>query len=266
MRIAVLVKQVPATEDVKIDNKKGTLIREKSEVETNPTDLTAISQAVRIKKTIGKGEVIAISMGPSSAIKTLHEALSFGCDKAFLISDKIFAGSDTLATAKVLSRALQQLGPFKIILAGNKSSDGETGQVGPSVAMQLGLCFTTYVTSIEKVTDNFIVIRRLTETEYERIKLKLPALLTVTKQVCEPDLPSLRNKIRALELKIPILRATDLGIADSEVGLKGSPTKVMKIFRPKIFRKGKIIKVGNVRKAVKEILLFLEKQGVSSQW
>jgi len=89
MRIAVLVKQVPATEDVKIDNKKGTLIREKSEVETNPTDLTAISQAVRIKKTIGKGEVVAISMGPSSAIKTLREALSLGCDKAFLISDKI---------------------------------------------------------------------------------------------------------------------------------------------------------------------------------
>ena len=139
MRIAVLVKQVPATENVKIDEATGTMIREGVEAELNPLDLHAVEEAVRIKERLGKEtEITVVSMGPRGAEKAVRSALAMGCDRGVLLSDRKFAGSDTLATARTLAAGLQKRGGFDLVLSGERATDGETGQVGPAVGRILG--------------------------------------------------------------------------------------------------------------------------------
>ena len=232
MKIIVLIKQVPDTTDVKIDPETNTLKREGVESIINPFDMYAIEEALRLKERFGEGEVIAISMGPPQAEEALREAMSMGCDKAVLLSDRKFAGSDTWATSYTLSRAIKKIGDHKIIFCGKQASDGDTAQVGPGISMHLGIPQVTYVKKIEKVDPGSATVERMTEEGYDIIETPLPAVFTVVKEINEPRLPSLKGKMKARKAEIPVWTVEDLACDESKIGLDGSPTRVIKIFTP----------------------------------
>lgn len=263
MRICVLVKQVPATDKVKMDERTGTMIRTEMEAELNPLDMYAVEEAVRVKERLGgNAKITVISMGPLMAMEAIKDAISMGCDEGYLLSDRLLAGSDTWATAYALSGAIRYLGGFDLIFCGERATDGETGQVGPSVASWLGIPVLTYVSKIEKLEENFIRVRRAVENGYEIVEAELPVLLSVIKEINEPRLPNLAGKLRAKEVNIPILTADELKLNKGFIGLEGSPTRVVKIFYPKLSRSGKIISGKNPEEAVNELIRFLESKGI----
>ena len=210
MRICVLVKQVPATDKVKMDEKTGTMIRSEMEAELNPLDMYAVEEAVRVKERLnGEADITVISMGPRMAIEAIKDAISMGCDRGYLLSDRLLAGSDTLATAYALAKAIEYLGGFDIIFTGERATDGETGQVGPSVASQLDLIALTYVSKIEEIGNGYIRVQRAIEGGHEVVETDLPVLISVVKEINEPRIPNLAGKLRAKEAEIPILTLTE---------------------------------------------------------
>ncbi len=235
MRIAVLLKQVPDTTDCKIDPETGTLCREGVGAMMNPFDTYALEEAVRIKERLGAGdgesEVVVVTMGPPQAEEMLKEAISLGADRAVLVSDRAFAGSDTWATGLTLSAALSKLGP-DLVICGKQAIDGDTAQVGPGVATHLDIPQATYVRKIEEISREGARVERLLEDGSEVVELPLPALLTVVKEINEPRLPSLRGKMKAKKAEIEKMTQADLGIPEKELGLTGSPTRVIKVFAP----------------------------------
>ncbi|MDO9507851.1 MAG: electron transfer flavoprotein subunit beta/FixA family protein [Thermovirgaceae bacterium] len=235
MRIAVLLKQVPDTDEVRIDETKGVLVREGLGTIINPLDLHALEAALLLKRSRGVS-VTALTMGPSQADVALREALALGADDAILLCDPSFAGSDTWATARALSTALSASGPYDLILAGEKATDGETGQVGPETAVMCKLPFSTYV-SFFSVSDDSVTVRRTVEDGIETQQLPLPCLLTVLRDINEPSMPALSGKMRARRAHIREMDAGSLGLDPSTVGLSGSPTRVVRIFYPKVTRK-----------------------------
>ena len=240
MKIVVCIKQVPDTTDVKIDPKTNTLMREGVASIINPFDMYAIEEALRLRDRVG-GTVTAVSMGPPQAVNALREALSMGVNEAVLISDRAFAGSDTWATSYALSMAIRKIGEVDIILCGKQASDGDTAQVGPGVATHLNLPQITYVRKIETIEAQRIVAERLLEYGYEVIEASLPCLITVVKEINEPRLPSLKGKMAARKADIPTWTAQDLGADPEKLGLKGSPTKVVKIFTPEPRQGGEVL-------------------------
>jgi len=286
MRILVPIKQVPETSAVKMDETTGAMVRDGVEAIVNPLDLYAIELALVLRAQHG-GEVIVVSMGPPKAVTALREALAMGCDQAVLLSDRAFAGSDTWATARVLSAAVRKLGDVDLILCGERATDGDTGQVGPGLAAFLDLPVVSYVSRVESVTRGAGVsrgagilparlagvspasgedgltsssdqangthhagetpaphvcrVQRMVETGYEVLEITLPGVLTVVKEVASPRLPTLRGKQRARQADILTWSAADLGVDPAELGLSGSPTRVVKIFKPTVARKGQKI-------------------------
>jgi electron transfer flavoprotein beta subunit len=264
VKILVPVKQVPESSNVKMDAATGTVIRAGVETVVNPLDLYAIETALRPKETYG-GEITAISMGPPSAMRVLREAAAMGCDFCALLSDRRFGGADTWATSYTLSRAALKLGPFDIIIAGERATDGDTAQVGPGLAAWLDIPAITYVSKIERITDGRIHAERLVEEGYEILEAPLPCLITVVKEIAAPRLPTLKGKIRSREMEVPVLSADDLDLNHDYLGLKGSPTKVVKIETPSISRGGKIIKAADdesIAHAVDELLALLREKGI----
>jgi electron transfer flavoprotein beta subunit len=237
MNIIVCIKQVPDTNDIKIDPVTNTLIREGVESIINPFDLYAIEEAIRIKEEHG-GKITAISMGPPQVEKALREAVSMGIDEIVLLTDRKFAGADTWATSLVLAEAIKQLEEFDLILFGQQAIDGDTAQVGPGVATHLQIPQTGFVRKVEEIKDGKIVVQRLMEDGYDRIRMSLPAALTVVKDINIPRLPSLRGKRNAKKAELKIITADDLGLDENEIGLNGSPTQVIKIFSPQMEKHG----------------------------
>jgi electron transfer flavoprotein beta subunit len=231
VKVFVCIKQVPDTTNVRINPETNTLVREGVQSIINPFDVYAIEEAVRIKEKHG-GTVTVITMGPPQASEALREAISLGADGAYLVSDRAFAGADTLATAFALSCAIKHLGGADIILMGRQAIDGDTGQVGPGVAENLGISHVTDIRKIEEIADGRIVVERLLEDGYVRIAARLPVILTVVKEINIPRLPSLKGKLAAKKAEIPVLKASDIGADPQRLGLNGSPTQVMKIFTP----------------------------------
>jgi electron transfer flavoprotein beta subunit len=258
MRIAVLVKQVPATDKVKMDEKTGTMVRSAMESELNPLDLYAVEEAVRLKERIEGTEITVISMGPPAASDAIREAIAMGCDKGILLSDRAFAGADTWATALTLSTAIKKVLDFDLIFAGERATDGETGQVGPSVAAQLNMPALTYVSKIRDIKDGKIIVERAVEGGHEVVEAELPVLLTVVKEINEPRVPNLKGKLKAKKIDIPVVTAKELGLDPSKVGLSGSPTRVVKIFYPTLSRNGIIVEGKDPEKAVEKLLQFLK--------
>ncbi|GHS97713.1 electron transfer flavoprotein subunit beta [Synergistales bacterium] len=237
-KIAVLVKQVPATENVKINPETGVMMREGLSVEVNPLDLHAIEEAVRLKEKFPDILVTAVTMGPPSADKAVRYAIAMGCDEGVVLTDRAFAGSDTLATARALSAALKKLGSFDLILSGERATDGETGQVGPSVGSLLGLPVLTYVSKLSVGADK-LDIERAVEGGHEKLSSPFPALAVVIKEINSPRLCTLGGKLKGRKSDIKILSFADLDIPKENVGLSGSPTKVVKVRYPQVTRKGK---------------------------
>ncbi len=252
MNIIVCIKQVPDTTNVRIDPETNTLVRLGVQSIINPFDMYAIEEAVRLKEKFG-GLVTIITMGPPQAEEALREAISLGADEAVLISDRAFAGSDTWATSYTLSRAIQKIGKFDIIICGKQAIDGDTAQVGPGIAAFLDIPQITFVKKIEEINFQraesreqradmgYIKADRMTEEGYDIIESPLPCLITVVKEIKEPRLPSLKGKMRAKKIEIKKLEAKDLDADPDLLGLKGSPTKVVKIFTPPPRKGGQIL-------------------------
>lgn len=231
MNIIVCVKQVPATNEVKMNKETNTIIREGIEAIINPFDTYAIEESVRIKEKIG-GKTTVLSMGIPSVANLLKETLAVGIDEAVLLSDRTFAGADSLATSYALSKGIEAIGDYDLIVCGKQAIDGDTAQVGPGLAEKLGIPHTTYVRKIEEIREGYIRCQRMTEDGYDIIEMPLPAVITVVKEINEPRLPSLKGMMRAKRAVVTVLTAKDIG-ADSDLcGLKGSPTQVVKTFVP----------------------------------
>ncbi|HAJ56670.1 MAG TPA: electron transfer flavoprotein subunit beta [Candidatus Omnitrophica bacterium] len=237
--IVVCIKQVPDTADVKINPETNTLVREGVKSIINPFDMYAIEEAVRLKEKTG-AKTIVITMGPPQAEAALKEAISMGIDEAYLVSDRAFAGSDTLATSYTLANAIKKTGEFSVILCGKQASDGDTAQVGPGISTHLDIPQVTYVKKIEEFKDNTARVERMTEEGFEILEAPLPCLFTVVKEINEPRLPSLKGIMRSKSAKIKLLNAQELDIEADRLGLKGSPTQVVKIFSPERRKGGEI--------------------------
>ncbi|NLD05761.1 MAG: electron transfer flavoprotein subunit beta/FixA family protein [Synergistaceae bacterium] len=263
MRIVVLVKQVPAVDNVKIDEKTGTMVREGVEAELNPLDLHAVEAAVRIKESMAEGsvEITAITMGPPQAKKAAAYAVSMGCDRGVLVSDNRFGGSDTLATSRTLAKAIEKLGPFDILFAGERATDGETGQVGPAAAEFLNIPALTYVSSIDELEDKYIRVTRSIEGGHEMIGSPLPVMVIPLKEMNIPRLCTLGGKLRAKKTEIPVLDADDIGLDENSTGLKGSATWVINVTYPQMTREGrKITSSGRLNETVETLVNFLEEK------
>jgi len=230
MNIIVCIKQVPGTTQVRINPETNTLIREGVEAIINPFDENAIEAALQLRDKHG-GKVTVITMGPPQATTALRDAMALGADEAVLLSDRAFAGSDTWATSYTLASAIKKIGLFDLVICGKQAIDGDTAQVGPGVAEFLGLPQVTFAVGIE-ISGGSAKINRLLEETNEIIELKLPAVVTVVKQMNTPRMPSFKGKIKAKSAVIPTWGAKDINAEDGKVGQKGSPTSVVKIFTP----------------------------------
>jgi electron transfer flavoprotein beta subunit len=248
MKYIVCLKQVPETEGVKINPETATLIREGVKSIINPYDLYALEAALQMKEQYG-GEITLISMGPPQAEEALREAISYGANDAILLSDRAFAGADTLATSYTLAQAIKKIGDFDVIFCGKQAIDGDTAQVGPELAQRLNLPYVTYVRKIELKGKNLLVERGL-ENGYQIAQIALPSLLTIIKEIGEIRVPSIRGKIFAQKAQIPIWGATDIKANPEKIGLGGSPTRVVKIFSPTARGKREIF-TGTLQEQVK---------------
>lgn len=261
--IIVLVKQVPDIEEVKFDREEGRIDRSSAEAETNPFDLNALEEAVRFKEEIG-GNIVAISMGPPAAESTLKDTLSRGADRAILLTDKAFAAADTWATALTLSTAIRKLVNFDLIICGEKTVDGDTGQVGPEVAEILDIPHIANVSEVLKRNEtSSVVVSEIWGRNYVK-RLEFPALITVCKDVNEPRLPSFQDKMKARKAEIDIWEFKDLAelLNEEDVGLKGSRTSVKKIeVAHKVERRGEIFR-GESSETVRELISRMEENGI----
>lgn len=231
MHFVVCIKQVPDSRDASLDPHDHRLVREGVPAIINPFDVYAIEEGLRLKARTG-GAVTVISMGPPRAEEALREAIAMGADNGILLSDPAFAGSDTWATSYALSMAIRKIGDYTLILCGKQSSDGETAQTGPGIAMHLDLPQITCVRKIEELTDKTIVAERMLENGYEVVESTLPCVLTVVKEINEPRYPSLKGKMAARKAVIQKWTAKDMDADPARFGLNGSPTRVVKTFMP----------------------------------
>ncbi|MBN1327152.1 MAG: electron transfer flavoprotein subunit beta/FixA family protein [Candidatus Cloacimonetes bacterium] len=237
MNLIVCIKQVPDTNEIKINPENNTLIREGVESIINPFDLYAIEEALRLKEKYD-GKITAVSMGPPQVETALREAIAIGVDEIILLTDRRFAGADTWATSLTLASAISKIGDFDLILFGQQAIDGDTAQVGPGVATHLNIPQACFIRQIESIDNNRITVQRLMEDGFDRLELSLPAAITVVKDINTPRLPSLRGKRNAKNAELKIWDADFLGLDENDIGLNGSPTQVVKIFSPEIRKQG----------------------------
>jgi electron transfer flavoprotein beta subunit len=261
--IVVCIKQVPDPEflsEITIDPSTKTIRRKGVPVVINPLDKCALEEALRIREKYG-GAVTVISMGPPEAEEAIREAFAMGADEGILLCDKAFAGADTLATSYTLALGIRKLGKFDLILCGNETVDGGTGQVPPQLAEFLGIPHVTYVRKIEFLRKSIIKVERIVEHGYMIVEIKLPALLAVTKNINKPRYPTVYGILLAKEKKVNVWGCEDIGADRDRVGVTGSPTCILNIFTPE-FRRAKIILKGKPQEVSKELIEKLIKLGV----
>lgn len=236
MNIVCCLKQVPDTAQVKIDPQTNTLVREGVESILNPYDLVALEQAVCIRADHG-GRITAICMGPPQAEAILRQAVAMGSDRAVLLSDRTFAGADTLATSYTLTRAIERIGsdqPVDLVLCGKQAIDGDTAQTGPGIATRLKFTQLTCVdrvAALDPAAGTIEVIRRL-EAGHERIRGRLPAVVTVELELARPHRASLPAMLAALKAPVAVWDAEAIAAVPTMAGIKGSPTWVRRIAAP----------------------------------
>lgn len=242
MNMLVCIKQVPDTTEIKIDPVTNTLIRAGVPSIVNPFDGYALEAAARIKDKDPSAKIVVLSMGPEQAKAALKECLSIAADKAYLVSDRAFGGSDTLATSYIISETIKKVeeleGKFDVIFCGKQAIDGDTAQVGPEVAEHLDYPQVTYGLEAE-VDGDLVKVKKECEEGIEIIGVKMPCVLTFTKPAWDPRYPTIKSKMAANRAEIPTITAADLpGIDLTLAGLKGSPTKVKKTFVPERKKSG----------------------------
>ena len=258
MNIIVCIKQVPDTDEVKTDPKSGNLIRDGVAATINPFDMFAIEEAVKLKEAYG-GKVTAVTMGPPVAEHSLRYAMALGCDDAVLLSDRAFAGADTLATAYSLYKGILKIGAYDVVFTGTKTTDGDTGQVGAGIAEYLGAPVVYYVTKVDEVRDKKIIVERLLEDRVQVMAVNLPCVLSVVKGINRPRLPTMTEKIESEKKPLTVYNAKQLGADEEQIGVDGSPTKVVKVFPPQRRKKGIIIR-GEPHDVAAQLVDYLMKQ------
>ncbi len=237
MHIVVCIKQVPDSAQIRVHPVHNTIMRQGVPAIINPYDLFALEEALRLKDRYG-GYVTVLCMGPSQADAALRKTLSFGADDAILVSDRAFAGSDTLATSYALAaaiRRIQQDMPVDLVFAGKQTIDGDTAQVGPGIAKRLGLQLLTYVAKIAALDleQREITIHRRAEGGVQVLKTQLPCLVTVLEGINEMRFATMDDMFRAARHPLKVWDKAAAGIEDlGKIGLKGSPTVVSKVFAP----------------------------------
>jgi electron transfer flavoprotein beta subunit len=252
MHIVVCMKQVPDSAQIRVHPVTNTIMRQGVPTIINPYDLVAIEEALRLRDTFG-GEVTVLTMGPPSAEDSLRKALSFGVDRAVLLTDRFFAGADTLATTYALATALKKIGaefgPPDIVFTGKQTIDGDTAQVGPGVAKRLGLIQLTYVSRINSVDADkrLIEVERRAEGGVQQLQSRLPCLITILEGVNEIRVGSLMDALKAARATLIKWSAQDAGVEDiTKCGLRGSPTIVKKVFAPQPrAQKAELIELGD---------------------
>ena len=241
MNIVVCVKQVPDTTVVKIDPKTGTLIRDGVPSIINPEDKHALEAALQLKEAHG-GKVTVVSMGLPMAKAALREALCMGADEAILLTDRALGGADTLATSKSLAGVIKKL-DYDIVFAGRQAIDGDTAQVGPEIAEHLNIPQVTYVQDV-KVEGDSLIVNRALEDGHQIVEVKTPCLLTAIETLNEPRYMNVGNIFATSDNDIKVMSAEDIDVDKSELGLKGSPTKVKKSMTKEVKGAGELVKEG----------------------
>lgn len=260
MNILVCMKQVPASSNVKIDEETGALQRMSADTRTNPYDLYALETALKIKENLG-GSVTVLTMGPPQAEKMIRDAYSMGADDAIILSDMKFAGSDVLATSYALSQGVQMVEKFDLILCGRQTTDGDTAQIGPSLAELLSLPHAAWVNKIVEITPDHVEIEQIFDHTKQVSKIKLPCLLTIEKDSCVPRLPSLILKQKNAQKPIKIYSFDDMPSPDlSRCGLIGSPTKVDAMFAPESNATKVMLNGDALQKATDLCNIFVQKK------
>jgi electron transfer flavoprotein beta subunit len=275
LHIVACIKQVPDTKVIKMNPRTNTMDRSSAPAILNPYDAHAVEEAVRLKKRYG-GVVTVLTMGPPPAVKAIRKCIEIGADEGYMISDRAFAGADTLATSYALTKALDKIGkirPVDLILCGKMTIDGDTGQVGPGIARRLDIPPLTSVKKIQEVDQEggVIVIHRKLEDGYEVLQSSLPCLCSVEKEINDIPYSSLPNMIKAARYQPTIWSVDDLVDVDrTQLGLKGSPTIVAKVWPPEKPKGGEMLQ-GNTATQIEQLMdillqkkeLFKVKEGAS---
>jgi len=234
VHFVVCLKQVPDTSEVRIDPITNTLMREGVPSIINPYDMHGLEEAIHLKEKLG-GKVTIVCMGPPQAKEALKKAMSFGADRAVLLSDRAFGGSDSLATAYILSSAIQKIHetePIDLVFTGKEAIDGDTAQTGPGIAQRLGFPQLTYTIKVRELTDTTVTVERKTESGRQVVQAQLPALLTVEKELNDLSYATLPNMMKAAVYEPEMWNFNSLPFDVRKMGLKGSPTSVSRIFAP----------------------------------
>ena len=262
MNIIVLLKEVPDMEKVKFDRERGVIDRSSASTQINPFDLNALQAAVDIREEMG-GNILAISMGPARAEDSLKEAIARGADEGLLLTDRAFAGSDTWATSFTLAEAIKEIDHYDLIVCGEMTVDGDTAQVGPQVAEFLNIPHVAFVWGVEKINEDKLTVKSNLWNGTYLSEMKLPGLLTVSKDINNPQLPSLKDKMKARKADIKKWGLQDIkseNLTDEDFGLSGSLTKVKDIkVPPKTKRESKIWE-NEIDEALKNLTEILKKE------
>lgn len=231
MKHIVCIKQVPSTNEVRLDPETHGIIRDGRQSVINPFDLYAVELAKQLKEKTG-GTLTALSMGIPATERLLREAVSRGADDAVLLTDRAFAGSDTLATSYAISLGVNAVGGADLILCGKMAVDGDTAQIGPELAETLGIHHVTDVCEVLDITEKDITVKKLTETGTVTLKVAFPAVITVVKDIVQPGLPSIAGVRKSLKAPFRSFSAAEAGADITRTGFAGSPTNVVKTFTP----------------------------------
>ncbi len=263
MNIAVCIKQVPAGSSASIDPVTKRLKREGIESVINPYDEYALEEALILKERFG-GSVTALSMGPLKAEKVLKDALALSADRAVLLSDRKFGGSDTWATSYILSEAIKKIGSIDLVICGKQAIDGDTAQVGPGIAAHLGWMQAVYVSNLEE-EKGLILAERMDEHGSDKIFLNLPAVITVVKDINKPRLKTLKGMLESRSKSVEVWDFNNLDCDESMIGLNGSPTRVVKTSLPPA-RDSRVIKLeGSAEEVSLNIIDYLKEKMVIEQ-
>lgn len=256
LKIVVCIKQVPVSNNLKIDPITKNLIRSGEQGIMNPYDKNAIEAALRLKDEWG-GEIVLLSMGPQDFEITLREGLAMGCDDAVLLSSRKFGGADTLATGYVLSQAIKKIGNVDLVLFGRQSVDADTSQVGPIVSEFLNWPQVTFVSELHSHSGKTITATRLLENMQQKIEFQLPAVITVRREMNEPRYPTPRNIQQSYKKDIQVWDENNLSVDPDRIGVKGSPTIVRSVWAPEKEAKSTKYLNGSADEAIRELLIEL---------
>jgi len=263
VRIIVCVKQALDVSQIKVDTASRRLITVDAQKKISDFDKNALEEAVRLKEKLG-GEVVTVTIGPEDAKTTVREALAMGADKAYVISDPMFEGGDTMATSYVLAEAVKKIGSFDLVLCGEASVDSFSAQVGPRLADRLSIPVVLYVKKLTLEGDSVTVERNL-EDSFETVRVKTPVLLTVTKELNEPRIPSLMSIMKASKKEVVVWNAADLNVAKEKVGEAGSAIRIVSVLAPKVERKKVVIKGETPAETAEKLAKALIQDGVVKQ-